>query len=86
MSRKASNVQDSLRGKVICENFEILRFGRVHGSQPEKTVATVRFRNPNFALDQEVDIPLSAIRGQKLKEYIPEAFFLEDVPPERQYK
>ena len=78
--------QESLNGQIKCQNFEILRFGQVHGSQPEKTVATVRFRNPNFALDQEVDIPLSAIRGQKLKEYIPEAFFLEDVPPERQYK
>ena len=84
--KRTLKTQESLNGQIKCQNFEILRFGQVHGSQPEKTVATVRFRNPNFALDQEVDIPLSAIRGQKLKEYIPEAFFLEDVPPERQYK
>lgn len=86
MTRKTSNVPDSLHSRVVCENFKVLRFGLLHGSHPNQVFVLVRFRNPNFALDTEVEIPLSLLRESKLKDFIPPWFTLEDVPPERTHK
>lgn len=83
---KMLETQEIYMGEVLGENFEIVRFGKLYGSQSEKVFAVVRFRNPNFGLDTEVEIPMADLGSRSLKSYIPEAFVLEGVPIERQYK